>query len=908
MTTVPYPATEEEKEQHQRMIEAHEAARAHLLAQRIKEIELAQDIENQRVKLTVSKNVIPTPNVLTRDMKTGQDYHNLVAQAEKNAWKDAFGQFMSQVVSALSRRTLSVQFIPNSNAVAYTDGVGIFIGGDWFDTHFQKAILSKNLVSASESMMIMKGLVLHELSHILWSPRLRTKKGSKGIDLREQMREFQAYGLTGLNNPMISYQEIEEWVAIKKEIWQLDAQAYAKTGNTADPYEEPYYETFGSWKRRYGYANSIEVDRASDGMLLDTLVSELTKKYDGTSNLDVDKARFKATNGARPTDAVMRKWLAKSYEETLDVRIVPLQKKEYVGYNKSFLPMPRFDSHKAFNMLEDSRIEMLFLSKYPDAKPYFVNAVLSVLLTVPSSPNNPGIHPLTWLICYGRKYLDQKLVDMLEEKYEKHLATVHEFHNDNHIELLGAVGDQVGRFIPTDELKVLIDKFLVTSHKTHKGVNEASQIIARFTYHMDYLNASLDQSKEEETRAWSNKVNKGGNNSDNDFPHGAGVSDIQDEKDLEELEELLSEMEEEAEAEKAEEKEKQDSDEGSAEDAPDSSGEKDEPINNDSSSGTDKSKGAGKGYSDAESKEVEKSKEEVLLNKIHEAIKEATKLLQKTSVEDLKSVSRIKGEGTPPPTKEERRTDPYANGVTVAMSSGSKEIQVAIQKLWSECEPAWEDSMESGRLNINNAMASASKSSARDFRIFDQWNDLGEANDFDIVILADQSGSMGGSSIESLSKAIWMLRDVCKTLAIPLTVFGYSDRSRVLYSENTKAIVSKTKYDLFHAANSTCPDDAIRWASQKFSRSKALHKLLFSLTDGEWHMNNNLKVDMAHMQSLNVESFLGILPYQGDVTHPSNALTAYPNLYGHKHYLPLPNITDFPSQVAKIIARLSTSN
>ena len=167
---------------------------------------------------------------------------------------------------------------------------------------------------------------------------------------------------------------------------------------------------------------------------------------------------------------------------------------------------------------------------------------------------------------------------------------------------------------------------------------------------------------------------------------------------------------------------------------------------------------------------------------------------------------------------------------------------------------------------------------------------------------------MGGRSIESLSKAIWMLRDVCKTLAIPLTVFGYSDRSRVLYSENTKAIVSKTKYDLFHAGNSTCPDDAIRWASQKFSRSKALHKLLFSLTDGEWHMNNNLRVDMAHMQSLNVESFLGILPYMGDVTHPSQALTTYPNLYGHKHYLPLPNITDFPSQVAKIIARLSTSN
>jgi hypothetical protein len=240
---------------------------------------------------------------------------------------------------------------------------------------------------------------------------------------------------------------------------------------------------------------------------------------------------------------------------------------------------------------------------------------------------------------------------------------------------------------------------------------------------------------------------------------------------------------------------------------------------------------------------------------------------------------------------------------------------------------------------MNNAMNSAANGGTN-LAVFDSWVDNGEANDFEIVVLVDQSSSMqdpstrnycpttrrevsrGASLMQVTSQALWQIRSMCETLSIPLTVFGYDDQPRLLFNHGSK--LSKSNYISLNSSGGTNPAGAIMWAYQTMKASSASHKLLFTLTDGSWNSGGRLKGDnaanlagtqlsgfelykapmIAMKEQFNVHTFLCTIGSFANLNY-KEAYDRLSEFYGHTHYIPVKELNDFPSDVAKVISKLS---
>lgn len=105
----------------------------------------------------------------------------LAPKAER--WVMAATELSSRVASVLGRASIPVNWVttqdPNHvGAIAYTDGDGIFLNLSWFLNHVVAkafSLDSDDRADAKVAWIVFKGIVFHELSHILFTPRQTQK-------------------------------------------------------------------------------------------------------------------------------------------------------------------------------------------------------------------------------------------------------------------------------------------------------------------------------------------------------------------------------------------------------------------------------------------------------------------------------------------------------------------------------------------------------------------------------------------------------------------------------------------------------------------------------------------------------------------------------------------------------------
>jgi hypothetical protein len=105
----------------------------------------------------------------------------LAEKAER--WVTAATELSSRVASVLGRASIPVNWVTlqdpnNAGAIAYTDGESIHLNLGWFLNHVVGKAVSPDSADRGEAKLawvVFKGIVFHELAHILFTPRQTQK-------------------------------------------------------------------------------------------------------------------------------------------------------------------------------------------------------------------------------------------------------------------------------------------------------------------------------------------------------------------------------------------------------------------------------------------------------------------------------------------------------------------------------------------------------------------------------------------------------------------------------------------------------------------------------------------------------------------------------------------------------------
>ena len=129
------------------------------MAKRYTEYE-KQSRAEEALRSAVSQHLRPQ----TRTTKQFEDAVKLAA-----SWQTGIATLFGRVASVVAGRSVKCIWMHGID-VGATDGVDIFLSSSWYNGNILPAVVNRELHMGS-NMAEVKGLVYHELAHILWTPR-----------------------------------------------------------------------------------------------------------------------------------------------------------------------------------------------------------------------------------------------------------------------------------------------------------------------------------------------------------------------------------------------------------------------------------------------------------------------------------------------------------------------------------------------------------------------------------------------------------------------------------------------------------------------------------------------------------------------------------------------------------------
>ena len=188
---------------------------------------------------------------------------------------------------------------------------------------------------------------------------------------------------------------------------------------------------------------------------------------------------------------------------------------------------------------------------------------------------------------------------------------------------------------------------------------------------------------------------------------------------------------------------------------------------------------------------------------------------------------------------------------SIEVTQSVKAFANELLKLKSDFEPGWDRKVEAGKLNVARYGTGCEPDEA-----FDQW-DLGreDAVDIEAVILLDNSGSMG-MKIQEAYEAMWAIKRSMDKVNASTTVVAFSDADRTIYSAKDKAGKLVPHIGL---GGGTEPFQALRYARSIFANSKRAIKILIPITDGAWAQADESDRIIRSLRSAGVITALGMV-------------------------------------------------
>lgn len=623
--------------------------------------------------------------------------------------------------------------------------------------------------------------------------------------------------------------------------------------------------------------------------------------------------------------------------------------------------------HKMWNTLEDQRIESLFVAKFPTARHFFTATVLRFIINHRVrdenelkifAKNNGGGEIVTskkgtaYLLVHGRRYLPKRVRD----KYRELLLSDYTLSSSAVAQVESAIDRYraLANFKSSAEIAQAVDIVWEFGCWVLRHIEEVSLIPepeGGYTHDQHKTtgaqtkreNAEDQERRQKQEKRWESEEDQEDSDDQGDFSSSDDESEDEPKDGSDSDSDSGEESDEEdsdgdANGNSPEESDEEDSDGSSGKSGNDKSGKKSDRDGNGSQNrrhqNSDGSKAGKSDKSVATTNDGDSIDDSIreLLNQAEEAISDDA-LQQIDALHDLVKKERSsrffrdlwKSDGVIPPP--------------VLYRSLSNAISTSLAKLRSDRDNQWEKGSAVGVVNV--LRYAESRGTHTDF--FDEWQEDGdERPDAEICVLLDLSSSMNGESWSSYKErlsagiqhrsydvsktiayeascAMWAIKYACQRNDIPCSVIGYSDGAYAalpIYA-STDAVTSGT-LNLFAGLSGTRPGEAIQIAQSVLEKSDARHRILVSLSDGDWavygadlkpiHTLNKLGVQTVFIQlpnriDLDPKTNKEVPRFSSHGSHGTYAGTNGKQYYGHDHLLKVEDSSALTKRIGAILLK-----
>jgi hypothetical protein len=467
---------------------------------------------------------------------------------------------------------------------------------------------------------------------------------------------------------------------------------------------------------------------------------------------------------------------------------------------------------RAFNMLEDQRIETLLCGRYPAVVPYLQATILRWLA------NTPQDLETNYMLVRGRRYLPVKIREKFRAEFK-------------FPELIPAIVDIVDQYrtlaFPRDYTPAmgLIERFQ----------KEVLDMIPSDTNLPDGPGGCTGRAPTSKGRPEPGKTQE------RDAQRGSGMGSEESEFDGKTGDAGGAQTDSESEG-KAK---GQDEGEGSGDQPSVAPLRKENPrdAGRDSSGvgsaggegdGSDQSGGVSVGNGHTASAHQKDRIPDDLADLISEAIEDV--LDRKDVQTDIRTKQRVLNGGDGKHS-EIIRIGKYADSdVDPQFVSSARRFAQELQRLRDESEPNWNREQPSGRVNVQRVIRGCELD-----RAFDRWDEGNDSTDIEAVILIDRSGSMSTNSNDVIaSVSCWAIKRALEQIEAPVTVYSFDDKTEVAYKRDEKT--SRTRYKFIHGNGGTDPFDSLVAAERIFKSTRKANKILFIVSDGVFPVQRNDEV------------------------------------------------------------------
>ena len=482
----------------------------------------------------------------------------------------------------------------------------------------------------------------------------------------------------------------------------------------------------------------------------------------------------------------------------------------------------------AYNILEDQRIETLFVAIYPSAVPYFVAAFMSFCLAHETSweANYPLMYGRFYLprevrAEFRRRFKRQDLIPAFQRVIGEYRKLIFPLDQDRGLEL---VREFHGLLMDLSQSGVDVED--PNGHCTGRPVNvekgrpipqdeqeEASEMSDVYDEAFgddtdDPMESHRDDTADPSTNAPSDPSDDDDDDDENAEGDATGTSG--------------DEADDDAESGKGSGKADKPADDADGDDA----GEGDSGLSDqtDTPEGTEGSGGSGSG-SGAPDPMDDDALREMLDNiqKEYESLDEVVK----DAAETQRSMIRGDGDITAHIGAGSYNEAPVGGDDLQAVRSFAKELD----RLRADSDPGYATHRASGRINVKRAVRGEALTD-----LFDEW-DAGhaEASDIECVIIIDRSGSMG-SQMAAASRAMWTIKRAMEKVDASVTVLAFSTTTEMVYDRKSK--VARSKYRAIRSGGGTHARESVIEAVRILQSSRRSNKIFIAITDGIWDDNS----------------------------------------------------------------------
>lgn len=459
---------------------------------------------------------------------------------------------------------------------------------------------------------------------------------------------------------------------------------------------------------------------------------------------------------------------------------------------------------RAFNALEDQRIETLLTARYGALKLWLTGTITQHLF------NGPEAIQQAFPLVRGRKYLPVQLRKLASELYV----------NQHHVAELSSIIDEYRLLLfpqDTEQAKPLIARYAELVRELPEQGNAMPDPYGHESrpdgeHHSSLKDKPLSKPEQERTR---DKAKNEQVEDEDEFNWGDPEQDEPaDEQDGNKPSDSQP-ADEPADSSDSNES-GSDSIDGDGEDA---DGEQDADGQSDSDSSSDSDT-----PSDGQSLNGEAlDKVQDVLSDLLDSVKQS--LGSAISDEIAKFGGDVVLQGVPVATP--RIANSYPETVSAGAVQASAGFKQELLKLKQAHDPSWDRKVRRGRLNpIRYAQGHDIDEL---FDKFEQGRD--DAVDIEAVILLDTSGSMQGENIKRANESLWGLKSALDSVNASCTAVTFDSDCRLLYSADERA---STIMRYARAGGGTDPLSALQYANHVLATSDRKVKVLFVITDGSW--------------------------------------------------------------------------